>query len=46
MYRAHHKADTMTTVGHIAKAMRDIDDETGKTTGYGRSSMFPVSVAP
>ena len=22
-YRAHHKADTMTTVGHIAKAMRD-----------------------
>ena len=29
-YRAHHKADTMTTVGHIAKAMRDIDDEAGK----------------
>ena len=25
VYRAHHKADTMTTVGHIAKAMRDID---------------------
>jgi hypothetical protein len=30
VYRAHHKADTMTTVGHIAKAMRDIDDEDGK----------------
>ena len=30
VYRAHHKADTMTTVGHIAKAMRDIDDEAGK----------------
>jgi hypothetical protein len=29
-YRAHHKAHTMTTVGHIAKAMRDIDDEAGK----------------
>jgi hypothetical protein len=29
-YRAHHKADTMTTVGHIAKAMQDIDDEAGK----------------
>ena len=29
-YRAHHKADTMTTAGHIAKAMRDIDDEAGK----------------
>jgi len=29
-YRAHHKADTMTTVDHIAKAMRDIDDEAGK----------------
>ncbi len=30
VYRAHHKADTMTTAGHIAKAMRDIDDEAGK----------------
>jgi len=29
-YRAHHKDDTMTTAGHIAKAMRDIDDEAGK----------------
>jgi hypothetical protein len=29
-YRAHHKADTMTTAGHIAKAMRDIDDEVDK----------------
>jgi hypothetical protein len=29
-YRAHHKDDTMTTAGHIAKAMRDIDDETDK----------------
>jgi hypothetical protein len=28
VYRAHHKADTM--AGHIAKAMRDIDDEAGK----------------
>jgi hypothetical protein len=30
VYRAHHKADTMVTAGHIAKAMRDIDDEAGK----------------
>jgi hypothetical protein len=30
MYRAHHKADTMTTTGHIAKAMRDIDAEADK----------------
>jgi hypothetical protein len=30
VYRAHHKADTMTTTGHIAKAMRDIDAETDK----------------
>jgi hypothetical protein len=30
VYRAHHKADTMTTSGHIVKAMRDIDDEAGK----------------
>ena len=30
MYRAHHKDDTMTTAGHIAKAMRDIDDEQGQ----------------
>jgi len=30
VYRAHHKADTMVTAGHIAKAMRDIDDETRK----------------
>ena len=30
VYRAHHKADTMTTVGHIAKAMGDIDEEAGK----------------
>jgi hypothetical protein len=29
-YRAHHKADTMITTGHIAKAMRDIDDEANK----------------
>jgi hypothetical protein len=30
VYRAHHKADTTVTAGHIAKAMRDIDDEAGK----------------
>jgi hypothetical protein len=30
VYRAHHKADTMVTAGHIAKATRDIDDEAGK----------------
>jgi hypothetical protein len=30
VYRAHHKADTMTTAGHIATAMRDIDEEPGK----------------
>ena len=29
-YRAHNKDDTMTTAGHIAKAMRDIDDEARK----------------
>jgi hypothetical protein len=29
-YRAHHKDDTMTTAGHIPRAMRDIDDEAGK----------------
>jgi hypothetical protein len=29
-YRAHHKADTMATAGHIAKAMRDIDAEVDK----------------
>jgi hypothetical protein len=27
---AHHNDDTMTTAGHIVKAMRDIDDEAGK----------------
>lgn len=31
VYRAHHKADTMVTAGHIAKAMRNIDDEAGKS---------------
>ena len=30
VYRAHHKADTMVTAGHIAKATRDIDDKAGK----------------
>jgi hypothetical protein len=30
VYRAHHRADTMTTTGHVANAMRDIDDEAGK----------------
>jgi hypothetical protein len=30
VYRAHRKADTMVTAGHIAKATRDIDDEAGK----------------
>jgi hypothetical protein len=29
LYRAHHKADTMTTTGHIAKAYRDINGERG-----------------
>jgi hypothetical protein len=29
IYRAHREADTM-VAGHIAKAMRDIDDEAGK----------------
>jgi hypothetical protein len=29
-YRAHHKADTMVTTGHIVKAMKDIDAETDK----------------
>jgi hypothetical protein len=35
VYSVHHKADTMTTVGHIAKAMRDIDDEDGKNDWVG-----------
>lgn len=30
VYGGHHKDDAMTTAGHIAKAMRDIDDEAGK----------------
>jgi hypothetical protein len=30
VYRAHHKADTMVTAGHIATPVRDIDDEAGK----------------
>jgi hypothetical protein len=38
VYRAHHKADTMTKTGHIAKAMRDIDDEARRTTGGGSRS--------
>lgn len=29
VYRAHSKADTMTTTGHVVKAMRDINAETG-----------------
>jgi hypothetical protein len=29
LHRAHHKADTMTTTGHIVKAHRDINDEKG-----------------
>jgi hypothetical protein len=29
VYRAHHKADTMTTTGHIVKAHRDIHAEKG-----------------
>jgi len=29
VYRAHPKADTMTTTGHIAKAHRDINGERG-----------------
>jgi hypothetical protein len=30
VYRARHKADTMTTTGHIVNAMREIDAEEGK----------------
>jgi hypothetical protein len=29
VYRAHHKADTMTTTGHIVKAHREINAEKG-----------------
>ena len=29
LYRAHHKADTMNTTGHIVKGHRDINDEKG-----------------
>jgi phage terminase large subunit len=29
LHRAHHKADTMTTTGHITKAHRDINGERG-----------------
>jgi hypothetical protein len=45
VYRAHHKADTMTTAGHIAKAMRDIDDEAGKNDWVRRLSTFRESAA-
>jgi hypothetical protein len=46
LYRAHHKAYTMTTTGHIAKAMRDIDAEADKNdcTGAGRSCGTAYSV--
>jgi hypothetical protein len=43
VYRAHHKADTMVTAGHIAKAMRNIDDEARKNDWVLRLSTFPVS---
>jgi hypothetical protein len=33
-YRAHHKADTMTTTGHIVNAMREIDAEEGKNDWF------------
>jgi hypothetical protein len=45
VYRAHHKADTMTTAGYIAKVMRDIDDEDGKNDWVRRSSTFPALAA-
>jgi hypothetical protein len=41
--RAHHKADTIVTTGHIAKAMREIDAETDKTIGCRRSWTCLVS---
>jgi hypothetical protein len=36
-YRAHHKADTITTTGHIVNAMREIDAEEGKNDWPWRS---------
>ena len=44
VYRAHHKADTMTTVGHIAKAMGDIDEEAGKNDWVRAIIDVPASV--
>jgi hypothetical protein len=41
-YRAHHKDDTMTTAGHIAKAMRDIDEEAGKNDWVRAIVEFPA----
>jgi hypothetical protein len=44
VYRAHHKADTMATTGHIAKAMRDITPRPTRTIGFGQSWTFRVSL--
>lgn len=39
LYRAHHKADTMTTTRYIVKAHRDIDGERGLND-------FPTIIVP
>jgi hypothetical protein len=44
-YRAHHEADTMTTVGHIAKPCGTSMTRRARTTGYAQSSTSPVSAA-
>jgi hypothetical protein len=44
VYRAHHKADTMTTRLY-RQAMRDIDDEDRKNDWVRRSSTFPALAA-
>jgi hypothetical protein len=43
-YRAHHKAEPMTTTGHIAKAMRGLDAEADKMTSSVQSSPWSVWV--
>jgi hypothetical protein len=44
VYRAHHKADTMTTAATLPKPCGTSMTKPARTTGYGQLWMFPVSV--
>jgi hypothetical protein len=44
VYRAHHKADTMVTAGHMPRPRETSMTKLARTTGYERSSTFPASV--